>query len=118
VYVGPGGGLGDARHQGVDVAVEAVELRHLGADPLSRQPLVRSRDMQKALREKPRVGVAHHLAEVGDLADLPQQADCAGARSERHHVGVARQQLQRPMVVCVAHLHEAVRGRPFIECAQ
>ena len=32
--------MGDARHQRVDIAVDAVEIGHLPGDPRGRQPLV------------------------------------------------------------------------------
>ena len=60
-------------HQRVDVAVVAVEPRHLVRDPVGRQARRRPGEMAIDLRQEPRMGVAHHLAEVGDLADLPEQ---------------------------------------------
>ena len=108
----------DARHQRVDVAVESVELRHLAADPCARQPFGGAGQVLEAMRQKARVAVAHHLAEIGDLADFPQQANRAGMDGEAHHLSVARQQLQCPLVVGIARLYQAGRRRPLVETAQ
>ena len=70
------------------------------------------------MRQKPRVAVAHHLAEIGDLADLPEQPHRAGIGRQHRDFGIARQQLQRPVVVGVAHLHQARRRRPLVEALQ
>ena len=60
----------------------------------ARQALARSREMDEAMRQKPRMAVAHHLAEIGDLADLPEQPHRAGIGREADDLGIARQQLQ------------------------
>ena len=65
-------------HQRVDVAVAAVEPRHLVRHPIGRQARRRRGEMAIDLRQEPRMGLAHHLAEIGDLADLPQQPHRAG----------------------------------------
>ena len=70
------------------------------------------------MRQKPCVAVAHDLAEIGDLADFPEQPHRGGIGRQRGHLGVARQQLQRAMVIGVAHLHQARRGRPLVEALQ
>ena len=71
--VGPGAGVGDAHHQGVDVAIDAVEIGHLPGDPGGRQPFFRAGKMSEDMGEQPRVAVAHNLAEIGDLADFPKE---------------------------------------------
>src|SRR3954449_9620237 len=68
--VGPGPDMGDTRHQRVDIAIEPVELRHLAADPGGWQALAWPRELHETMRQKPRMAVAHHLAEIGDLTDF------------------------------------------------
>jgi len=70
------------------------------------------------MREKPGMAVAHHLAEIGDLADLPQQADRPGIGGQLHHLGIAGQQLQGAVIIGVARLHETGRGWPLVEAFQ
>ena len=79
---------------------------------------LRPREMHEAMRQKPRMAVAHDLAEIGDLADFPEQPHRAGIGREIDDIGVARQQLQRAVVVGVAHLYETRRRRPFVEAVQ
>src|SRR5579872_4665039 len=116
--VGPGPDMRDPRHQRVYIAVDAVELAHLRTDPSWRQPLFRSGEMAEAMREKPRMAVAHDLTEIGYLADLPEKADRCGVRRQRRDFGVARQQLQCAMIVGVARLDEAGHRRALIKAAQ
>ena len=117
-HVGPGADMGDPHHQRVDIAVEPVELRHLAADPGARQPPFRPGELDEAMRQEPGMAVAHYLAEIRDLADLPEQPDRAGMGRQRGYLGVARQQLERAVVVGVARLDQPGPRRPLVEAAQ
>ena len=72
--IGPGPDMGDARHQRIDIAVVAVEPGDMARDPIGGQPPLRRGQMAEDLAQQPRMGIAHHLAEIRDLADLPEQA--------------------------------------------
>ena len=71
--VGPGADVGDAREQRVGVAVHAVEGRHLGRHPVLGQAPGRAAQVPVDLAEQPRVRVGQDVAEVGHLADVPEQ---------------------------------------------
>jgi hypothetical protein len=47
--VGPGTNVRDARHQRVDVAVDAIEICHLSRDPTRWKSLLEASQMTKAM---------------------------------------------------------------------
>src|SRR5215470_3736673 len=53
----------DARHQRIDVAVNAIEVCHLAGNPCHGEPLLWAGQMDKTLAQEPRMGVAQHLSE-------------------------------------------------------
>ena len=73
----------DARHQRIDIAADAIEVRHLAGDPCRREPLLRAREMDEALARESRMAVAQYLAEIGNLTHFPQQTDRAGMNGQR-----------------------------------
>ncbi len=116
--IGPGADMGDARHQGVDVAIEPIETLHLLRDPIHGKPLLRPRQMAIDLPEQPGMGIAHHLAEIGDLADLPEEPHHGRAGRQRRDLRLLREGLQGQMVVGIARRHESGRPGPLLEAAQ
>ena len=64
------------------------------------------------------MAVAHHLAEIGDLADFPQQPHRAAMAGERGDLAIAGERLQRAVVVGLARLNEAGQRRPLVEALQ
>ena len=67
----PGTDVCDARHQRIDIAADAIEVRHLTGDPCRREPLLRAREMDVALAEEARVAVTQYLAEIRNLTHFP-----------------------------------------------
>ncbi len=95
--VGPGPDGGDAREQGVQVAVGAVQLPDLCGHPVLGQAVPGAREMVEDVSEQAGVGLAHPALEGRDLADRPQQGHAPRARA---------------VVVRLAHAHElGARGR-------
>ena len=65
----------DARQQRLDVAVGAIEGRDLGRDPvLGEAPAALDQVRGRSGASSARVRLRHHVAEVGDLAHVPEQA--------------------------------------------
>ena len=102
----------------VDIAVDAVEIGHLRGDPRGRQPFFGSGEMAEDMRQQPRVAVAHHLAEIGDLADFPQEPHRAAMAGELGHLAIAGERLQGAVVVGLAGLNEAGERRALVEALQ
>ena len=96
--IGPGADMGDAGDQRVDVAVDAVEPRDLAADPIGRQRRPRPVRWRKICASSRGWRVAHDLAEIRDLADVPQQPHrsaglARGRRSRASRASAAQRQL-------------------------
>ncbi len=79
--------MGDAAGQLVDVAIHAVEARDLVGDPLVRQ-LAALGEMPVELAEQADMRIRHQLAEVGDLADFPEQLDALAPDRELRQLGI------------------------------
>ena len=72
--------MGDARGQGVDIAVGAVEPPHHARDPVLGQSAVVAHQVPIDAPQQMNVGAGHELAVVGNPAHLPQQPHGVGAR--------------------------------------
>ena len=116
--VGPGADIGDALHQLIDVALGAVDARNLLRHPIGRQHAGPGRQIAVDLREKPRVGIGQRLAEIRDLADLPQQPQAVARTGETGQLRIARDCRQRQMIVGIAHADQPGRRRLPVETLQ
>src|SRR5438270_13141277 len=105
--VGPGADVRDAGHQSVDVAIDTVEARHLPGNPSDGKPLLGSGEVKEAVGKQPSMALAHDLAKIGDLADLPKEPDRTWMRGQSADIRVAREGLQGAVVVRLAGLDEA-----------
>jgi hypothetical protein len=116
--VGPGADMGDPLDQRVDLAFGSIEPADLGGHPIPRQPLGRAGQMVPDLAEQPGMVFAHDLAEIWDLADIPEQPHGSGMRGPPGDVRVAQQRFERPLIIGLAHAeHDRQRGRR-LEAAQ
>ena len=86
--VGPGADVGDAREQRVGVALHAVEGGDLRRHPVLGQAAARPPQVPVDLAEQPGVGVGQHVAEVGHLADVPEQPHRLRRASQRRDLGI------------------------------
>lgn len=116
--IGPSAAMGDALGQRVDVALGAIQRLHLAGDPVGGQPLGRPDEMAVDLPDQAGVRLGQDLAEVRDLAHLPEKPDTAPGCRQRLDLGIAGQHLQRQMVVGVALSHQQRRRRPGVERLQ
>jgi hypothetical protein len=96
----------DAGHQSVDVAIDTVEARHLPGNPCYGKPLVGSGEVKEAMGKQPSMALAHHLAKIGDLADLPKQPDRTWMSGQFADIRITREGLQGTVVVRFAGLDE------------
>ena len=103
--VGPGANGGDAREQGVHVAVGAVQVPHLRGHPVLGQAPPGAREVVEDLGQQARVGLAHPALEVRDLADRPDQAHPFWLPRAGPDLGVGEERGERAMVVRLAHAH-------------
>ena len=85
--------MGDARHQRIDIAADAVEICHLAGDPSGRKLLLWAGEIDEALTEEPGVAIAQHLTEIGNLTHFPQQMNCARVNGHRRDLLVADERL-------------------------
>jgi hypothetical protein len=95
-----------------------VERPNLPIDPVPRKSAFAGREEPEEAREQTGVGLRHHVAEVGDLAHLPEQAHVLGASCEGGDVGIAGQNLERLLIVRVSHSQEPGLGRPVLEALE
>src|ERR1700730_14995051 len=117
-YICPGADVRDARHQCVDIAADAIEIRHLASDPCRRELLGAAGEMDEALAEQTRVAVAQNLAEIGYLTHFPQHADRAGMNGELCNFRFAREYLQSAVIVSLTRPNQSGNGRPLVEALQ
>ena len=104
----------DALRQRIDVAVGAVEPRHLARDPILRQTSRRPYQIAEDARQQARMRFRQRLAKIGHLADLPQEPDRRLPLRQRRDLRIARQGAQRQMVVGFARAHQLrIVGPPF-----
>src|SRR5207245_1525991 len=68
----PGTDVRDARHQRIDIAADAIEVRHLPGDPCRRELLLGARKMDEALAQESRMAVSQYLTEIRNLTHFPQ----------------------------------------------
>ena len=108
--VGPHPHAGEPLHQRVDVAVRAGQRADLPGKPVGRQTLV-ARDVAEHPGAELGVRVVRQLAEVGDLAGLPQPPHHPPPVREAADVRLARQGGQRLQVGRVVALDQARAGR-------
>ncbi len=66
----------------------------MALDPVFRQPFAALGQVLEELAQQARVLFRHRLAEIGDLADLPEQADALRRAQPRQVVRLGRQGLQ------------------------
>src|SRR5271163_2904528 len=104
--VGPGADVRDAGHQSVDVAIDTVEARHLPGNPCDGKPGIGSGEVNEAMGKQPSMALAHDLAKIGDLADLPKQANRTWMSGQFTDIRVTRERLQDAVVVRFAGLDE------------
>ena len=111
--VGPGADVGDALYQRLDVAVGAVEAGDLAGDPVGGQASRIVGEVAIDLTQQARVTLAHHLAEIGDLAHRPQQPHGLGPLRAFDDIGLARERGQHQLVVGFSGADEpGLLGRP------
>ena len=96
--------------QGVDVAVGAVDHRHVAREPIGRHGAVAH---EEAVERADEIGMARrrHLAVIGHLADLPQTLDGGLRAREGADVVLARDDLERGEVLRHGRAHEPVLAR-------
>ena len=109
--VGPGADMGDAGHQGIDVALGMIQARDLRCHPVGRQAPRMRGQIAENLGQQLGVGIAHHLAEIGHLADLPEQAHGGRPTHAAHDLRVAFQGGQGQLIVRLARADEGTVGR-------
>src|SRR3984893_10319369 len=97
--VGPGADVRYAGHQSIDVDIDTVEPRHPPGNPGDGKPLLGSGEVKKAVGKQPRMALAHDLAKIGDLADLPKQPDRTRMSGQFANIRVPRAGLQGTVVV-------------------
>ena len=101
----------DPVDQRVDVAVGPLELRdHVRRPSRSAGPPRRAGQVPVDGGQQMQMRVGQRLAEVRDLADLPQQADALRARARVPDLVAPRQEDQAAVVDGVADLEQAVRA--------
>ena len=103
----------------VDIAVRRGRVARLGRDPIVGQPLLGPGEMAEDLAQQPGMGVAHDLAEVGDLADLPQEPHGAPGPSRARAISGSRASAaSASMVVGLARPAQAGPGGGALEALQ
>jgi hypothetical protein len=115
--------VGDAGHQGVDVALRPVDAGDLPGHPVVGQRAVAAagdgaRQQLEDLAQQPRVRIGHHLAEVGDLADLPQQPQALRVARAIDHLVIVREGGQGHLVVGLASAVQPGHVRPPLEALE
>ena len=108
--IGPHPHAGEPLHQRVDVAVRAGQRADLRGKPVGRQTLV-ARDVAEHPGAELGVRVVRQLAEVGDLAGLPQPPHHPPPVREAADVRIVRQGGQRFHIGRVVALDQARAGR-------
>ena len=114
--IGAGGDIGPdangrkARHQRIEITLGAGAGGDLRGDPVGGQAAILA-EMREDARHEARVGVVRQLAEIGDLAGLPQLGHTPARRGELADALLAGQQAQRDVVDGVMALGEARLGR-------
>ena len=108
--VGPDADIREPRHQRIQVALDVVEAGDGARDPFIRQAAF-LRQMTEDPADQPRVAVIRDLAEIGDLAGLPQQPHPRPPLGEAADLLLPRQGVQGDVVDGVVALREACHRR-------
>ena len=115
--IGPGADMADARGQGIDIAIRAIEA----GDPLGNPRFgngARAREVQINLPRQADMAVGQGLTEIGNLADIPKQTHPFRLAGLCPHRIVARQGEKGEMVVAIAHAAQAGLIRRPVEAVQ
>ena len=86
--VGPGADVGQPLRQRVDVAIGSIDARDLPRQPVGRDAAAALQEAEDAHAEAGVLG-ERHLAEVGDLADVPEQPRVRRPAQPVAHLGDA-----------------------------
>ena len=62
--------------------------------------------------------IAHHLAEIRNLAHFPEQADSFGMARRRGDIGNLRKRGEGQMIIGLARRHETGQMRALVEALQ
>ena len=116
--VGPGADVGDARGERVDVAVAAVDPIDLARHPVLGQALLAGGQEAVDAAQQAGVLIGQDLLEVGDLADLPEQAHGAGIAGQLRDLRIAGERRQRREVVGLADADQLGLRRPALQGAE
>ncbi len=111
---GPGADMGDARRQRVDVAVGAVGLLDPLGDPVVGNHAAVAHEAED-LADQLRMLGRRYLAVIGKLRHVPQAAHLGRAAHPVRHLLVARQRLQRLLVLRRLRPRQALRLRRLVE---
>ncbi len=117
-HIGQGPHPGQARRQGVDIAVQPVQALELALDPVVGQAPVALRQMLEDGPNEARMILPRGLAEIGGLAHLPQLDQVGPVAAAADDDLVARQVAQRALVQALFRQFEASKGRRRREVAQ
>ncbi len=115
--VGPGAHVADPAGEGVDVAVGPIEPFDLACHPVLRQSFRPAGQVAEQQCQQAGVRLGQGLAEVGDLAHVPQQPYPSGGVGALHQPGVARQRVERCLVLGIALWCEKRPGRGALQRA-
>ncbi len=109
--VRPGPDPRHAREQGLDVAVGALERRHVARDPVGGDARAGAGQVLEQRRLQLHVIVELQLPVVGHLADLPQQRHAFGAVGARGDLVAARELVQRLLILGGVRRRQPARRR-------
>ena len=103
--------MGDTGHQGINIAIDAIELRDLRRDPVDRQAVAVCQFTENP-RQKAGMNIRHSLSEIGNLADIPQQTNHIRRRCPVSDITVTQKLGQGDLVIGItgAHQFRSVRG--------
>ena len=105
--------MGDPGHQRIYITIYTVELRNLRRHPVGRQ-VVAVGQFREYPRQKTGMHIGHGFAEIGNLADIPQQPDDIGGRCPVCDRAVAQKVTEGDLVVGIPGAHQlGARRRHF-----
>ena len=112
--IGPGADEGQPFRQRIDVAFGSVDAVYLPRQPLGRDAALPLDELEDALAERG-VLIGRNLAEIGDLADIPQQPDVRPALHPVVHLRQAPEGFQRQEVVGLTRALQFLVPRTFLQ---
>ncbi len=113
--IGPGADLGEPSRKRIDVALDGIEPSKLPLEPIFRQHAFITHQVAEDLAHEARMLVGRELAEIRQLASLPEQTQLPRYGSAGANVLILRQHQERHVIRYRTRAAQAPRGRQSVE---